>query len=81
MKLKTLVLTILFFFSTGFYATWDFHYPIAEPDIKTCVGWDVTHSGLLQLSYDLNGNKKPVEKKNNIVNTKVFNFIFKNLFS
>ena len=59
MKFKTLVLAILFFFSTGFYVAWDFYYPIAEPDIKTCVGWDVTHSGLLQLSYDLNGNKKP----------------------
>jgi hypothetical protein len=59
MKLKTLVLTILFWFLTGFYVSWDFRYPVAEPDIKTCVSWDVIHSGLLQLSYDLNGNKNP----------------------
>ena len=59
MKLKILVLTILFWFSTGFYITWDFRYPVAEPDIKTCEGWDITHSGLLLLSYDLNRNKNP----------------------
>ena len=59
MKLKILLLTILFWFSTGFYITWDFRYPIAEPDIKTRVDWDITHSGLLLLSYDLNRNKKP----------------------
>ena len=59
MKLKTLVLTILLWFATGFYPTGDIRYPVPEPDIKTCINWDVTHSGLLVLSYDLNGNKQP----------------------
>jgi len=58
MKLKIFVLTILFWFSTGFYVVWDLRDPIAEPDLKTRMSWDITHSGLLLLSYDLNHNNK-----------------------
>jgi hypothetical protein len=36
-----------------FYVVWNFRPPVAEPYIKTCVYWNITHSGLLLLGEDV----------------------------
>jgi hypothetical protein len=36
-----------------FYVVWNFRHPVAEPYIKTCVYWNITHSGLLLLGEDV----------------------------
>jgi hypothetical protein len=36
-----------------FYGIWDFRHPVAESYIKTCVYWNITHSGLLLLGEDV----------------------------
>jgi hypothetical protein len=33
--------------------------PVPEPDLSTQIGWGLTHSGMLFVSYDLDQNGKP----------------------
>jgi hypothetical protein len=45
--------------SSGFSDAHGFSHPIGEPDVHNSISWNFTSSGLIQVGYDLNGNKKP----------------------
>ena len=59
MKRFLFTIILCFWFVSSSSPIWGFPYPVAEPDIHTCIGWDITHSGLLVVGYDLDGSKKP----------------------
>ena len=59
MKHFLFTIILCFWFVSLSSPIWGFPYPVAEPDIHTCISWDITHSGLLIVGYDLDGSKKP----------------------